>query len=457
MATDATFSVVPTGITGLSSANVPTTPVGSDTLGNLNTTIPDSVSSMAALGALNASISLDIHGQQSVGFQLAAGTFIGTLTPQCSLDSGNTWFGCSFYNNSIPSVVSSVTFTSANTLSAYTILPIGGSSNVRVLVTGYTSGTANGLLRASQVAMITPADNLVSTGTLTGTGQSVNLTLQGTASVNIDVSGSGFVGTIVVYESSPSAQRNLGVFALNASSIAMSITANGNYRVVGVPTSGTITVAFSSYTSGSATINIYGSTAPYIVQPYSANASNVLVTSYLNDGVGNAVTSTTINSKQRLDVGTASEGLDGNAAPFWAIATGGKDGSGNLQTLLTDTSGNLAVLNKDGSGNSINSQSNALNVNTKTALVYSAPITASVGTTSTLILAANSARLGLYLSNTSLQQISLGFNGNAAAYQYGITLFPGEKFWMDEYSFSTGAIYAITTGAATYIGVQEIT
>ncbi len=113
---------------------------------------------------------------------------------------------------------------------------------------------------------------------------------------------------------------------------------------------------------------------------------------------------------------------------------------------------------QDGSGNAINSQSNALDVNTKTPLVYSAPITASVGTTSTLILAANANRKGLYLSNTTAtQQISLGFDGNAAGYQYGLTLFPGEKFWMDEYSFSTGAIYAITSGTTTYIGIQEIT
>jgi len=176
-----------------------------------------------------------------------------------------------------------------------------------------------------------------------------------------------------------------------------------------------------------------------------------------SDGIGNNLTSASIASVQRLATYLPSEGADGGTAPSWSVQIAGKDGSGNLQSVLTDTLGNQAVLVKDTSGNSINSQSGALNVNTKTPLVYSTPTTASVGTTSTLILAANSARLGLYLSNTSLQQISLGFDGHAAAYQYGITLFPGEKFWMDEYSFSTGAIYAITTGAATYIGVQEIT
>ena len=134
-------------------------------------------------------------------------------------------------------------------------------------------------------------NNLTATGTLTGTGQTVTLTLEGTASVNVDVSGSGFVGTIVVVEDTPSQERVLGVFALNNSVAAASITANGNYRIAGVPTSPTVTVKFSSYTSGSATINIYGSTAPYVVQPYSLNPANNLVTAYLNDGSGNPTNS----------------------------------------------------------------------------------------------------------------------------------------------------------------------
>jgi hypothetical protein len=141
------------------------------------------------------------------------------------------------------------------------------------------------------VGLSVPPSNLLATGTLTGLSQTVTLNLQSTASVNVDISGSGFVGTIVVYESTPSSQRNLGLLLLNNSAIQSSITANGNYRVVGLPTSATISVAFSAYTSGSVTVNIYGSTAPYIVQPYSANAANVLTTAYLNDGSGNAVAS----------------------------------------------------------------------------------------------------------------------------------------------------------------------
>lgn len=75
----------------------------------------------------------------------------------------------------------------------------------------------------------------------------------------------------------------------------------------------------------------------------------------LNDTSGNGITSTLINSKQRLDVGTSYEGTDGAATPFHSISVGGLDGSGNLQTLKTDTNGNLNTLTMDGSGNSVTS------------------------------------------------------------------------------------------------------
>lgn len=299
----------------------------------------------------------------------------------------------------------------------------GSATPSEATLVGGTDGTNLRPLSTSSTGILNAQlPNLVATGTLTGTGQTVNLTLQGTSSVNVDVSGSGFVGTIVVLENTPSTARVLGTFALNSSAVASSITANGNYRVVGVPTSGTITVQFSAYTSGSATINIYGSTATFIVQPYSANAANVLVTSYTVDGSGNSIGSTS---------GALNVNVNGSALPTGAATAANQvTQETTLSTIATNTLVNGVPL------------------------TYAAPTTASVGITSTLILAANGSRRGLYLSNTTPYQISLAF-GNAASYQYGITLFPGEKFWMDQYSFSTQAVYAISS-VATYIGIQEI-
>lgn len=63
----------------------------------------------------------------------------------------------------------------------------------------------------------------------------------------------------------------------------------------------------------------------------------------VQDGSGNAITSTTINSKQRLDVDLAAEAADGSTAPFNTLQVGGKDPSGNLQAFITLTTGEQFV------------------------------------------------------------------------------------------------------------------
>jgi hypothetical protein len=58
-----------------------------------------------------------------------------------------------------------------------------------------------------------------------------------------------------------------------------------------------------------------------------------------SDGIGNALTSTTINSKQRLDVNLSAEGVDNTAAPFGTLAIGGIDPTGKLQAFEVVPSG----------------------------------------------------------------------------------------------------------------------
>lgn len=168
---------LPVGITGLSSTGVPTNPVNASTgnaiysnlrnstgteitsaspgtAGNLllHIQVPDTTTASTTLGALNATVSITLAGCASVGFQILAGTFIGTIKPECSLDGGTTWQPTSFYDPSNFTVTSSLVFASSNTTKIVSILPIGGSSNARVLVSAYTSGTANTILRGSQVS-----------------------------------------------------------------------------------------------------------------------------------------------------------------------------------------------------------------------------------------------------------------------------------------------------------------
>lgn len=133
----------------------------------------------------------------------------------------------------------------------------------------------------------------------------------------------------------------------------------------------------------------------------------------------------------------ASDGVDGSAAPTLTSQIGGKDGSGNLQTLLTDTSG-------------------ALITSGRVPLTGSSPTFSTVGVTSAQVVASNANRHGLVLTNTSNNRISLGF-GAAAVLNSGVTLYPGGIYVMDAYTFNTGAVNAIASVASSNMSVQEFT
>jgi hypothetical protein len=100
-------------------------------------------------------------------------------------------------------------------------------------------------------------------------------------------------------------------------------------------------------------------------------------------------------------------------------------------------------------------QSGTWSVAVKTAATGNAPAAVSVGVVSTPVLAANSNRKGCALVNTSANIISLAFDGAAAVLNSGATLVPYGSFSMDPNDFSTGAINAIASAAASNLAVQE--
>lgn len=96
-------------------------------------------------------------------------------------------------------------------------------------------------------------------------------------------------------------------------------------------------------------------------------------------------------------------------------------------------------------------------ISTKTALTFSSPTSATVGTSSASALASNANRKGAVFTNRStLGVISLGV-GATAVNGSGIVLGPSERWWMDEYTYSTAQINAISTVASTALAIQEIT
>ncbi len=94
-------------------------------------------------------------------------------------------------------------------------------------------------------------------------------------------------------------------------------------------------------------------------------------------------------------------------------------------------------------------------VSTKTPLVAATPSSASVGTSSSQVVAANASRKGLIIINLSANTISLGI-GTAAVLNSGITLTALGSVWQEsEYDYVTGAINAISSVAASAISIQE--
>lgn len=137
-----------------------------------------------------------------------------------------------------------------------------------------------------------------------------------------------------------------------------------------------------------------------------------------------------------LPVTDTADGTDGAVAPVVATEIGGVDGSGNLQSLLVDTAGKLQI--------SI----------VKAALAPASPVTFSVGVASSTAVAFNANRKGLTLINLSSGRMSFGL-GVAAVAASGITLLPGGVWVMDEYTFTTASINAISTVASSVLSIQE--
>lgn len=95
-------------------------------------------------------------------------------------------------------------------------------------------------------------------------------------------------------------------------------------------------------------------------------------------------------------------------------------------------------------------------VSTKTPLTASAPTTATVGVSSSNIVASNASRKGLAIVNITGNPVSLAFGSNPAVLNSGITLTTvGSVYEMSEYDFSTSAINAIASLAGTVVSIQE--
>ncbi len=130
-------------------------PTGSNTIGAVTISGTPSVTSVdtnatGTFNALNAAATVSVANQNSAGFRLNAGTLIGTIVPEISLDGGTTWAQSLFADIATGIKESSIVFSSSNPLIQRTIILPGGVSNARVRVSSFTSGTAAANIRATK-------------------------------------------------------------------------------------------------------------------------------------------------------------------------------------------------------------------------------------------------------------------------------------------------------------------
>jgi len=275
--------------------------------------LPDLVGTTAALNALNAAATINAFGYTSIGGQLAAGTLIGTLVAECSLDGGTTWTSTYF---DIGNKVTSIVFSSANTATAFSLVGSAGASNYRVRVSTFTSGTANCTLRANEVD-----DPIVTyTGVVAANVQPPAVSQQGGwVTTAVPVYATGTINTLSL--------TTAGGLRTDMSSVAgtTTVTAAAGVQKVGI-VGNTGASVDSTVGSGAAPTNAIAVSGIYnVTEPAPTNtqatalqqdqAANLLTFPGLQFKVGAAWTSaTTINTLQ-YQTGTTTQGaLTGAAA-----------------------------------------------------------------------------------------------------------------------------------------------
>lgn len=123
--------------------------------------IPNVTATLSGMSANNAATQIALQGTNSASV-LLSGTWVGTLTPQVSSDSGTTWAATVFFNPATQAITTTVTASGT-----YDILGTGGKTHARVLLSPYTSGTVTGNLSATSQG---PSDAAVLYGLALQTG-----------------------------------------------------------------------------------------------------------------------------------------------------------------------------------------------------------------------------------------------------------------------------------------------
>lgn len=267
-----------------------------DGYGNLRVTgsfassgIQDTVAT-GTLGALNASVSVALTGEAGFGFQLAAGTLVGTIVAETSFDGGTTWNITTFSTQG--NRVNSVVFASSNTATAGGVLTPAGSGLGRIRVSAYTSGTANITLRSSQIGNTSVAY----AGSQTGTLQPLDAAqIAGWDGTNLRVP------AVKAASTTPAATDQALVVSLSPNS-NLPVQADGYGSGTISALNGFVNIPTSGYTS--LTIAITGTFSATIAFQFSADGINWVFDTVINANNGTFTTTAALPSTfQVLGIG----------------------------------------------------------------------------------------------------------------------------------------------------------
>lgn len=366
--------------------------------GGLSVITPD-ISGSGSLTTLNSTVVVNTSGMQTINFSVT-GTWVGTITVQASVDSGATYI--SFVATGTGQGVFAAT-----TVNDQIKCSCSGFTNIRLIMSAYTSGTAvinwaagdgPGAIQVwntNAASLITRARAFDGSGnSITSTSNALDVNLK-TSSITLPISGS--ISTVT--------------------SGTVSVIQVTNPWVV----SGTVTTTQGTspwVTSG--TTSVIQNTSPWI--------NNVTQFGSVNISTGTGASGTGI---PRVTVSNDSKVL------LWDSTNTATVKAASTAAAAADTALVVSL--------SPNSPADLLLANTAVA-----PTTVSVGTTATLILASDTTRRLSYINNGGSKQVYYGFT-NAVTTSNGIPLISGDTYIEDRYN---GDIYGIVSSGTVVVRVQ---
>lgn len=103
-----------------------------------------------SLGALDDSVTLDVHGRSGAGVAISTANLSATVVAEITLD-GTNWSATSFITTG-GTTASSLTFSGGADVQQRGIVLVGGTKQVRVRVSAYTSGTSTATVRSGGIS-----------------------------------------------------------------------------------------------------------------------------------------------------------------------------------------------------------------------------------------------------------------------------------------------------------------